>query len=420
MLKKLSLQVSLTGVLAIMLGTFGRSLAQPIVPLVYDSKQSTYVGAYDLLFLQKAVYSFQDHYIPDTVRNEKKPLKKALGIGYRMGKLFLLDFQEDFLITLTQHEAFGHCARYREFGSRGNSVKITPFFPFGDGSGSAMYGRVIGNFTPHKNIATSIAGVEANMVLGNTASLNFLQNDSIHYREALIYLIAQNDQLMYIWADRFRPANSNGGGDMKGYVARLNGTYSPFDPHYDMEKLSLQGLVSLVNPIQLYAAYTILYSHGIMGRKYLSHIPMIKLGQARYLPYLNYGLTPFGSEYLFCNVLRYRDKMYTADIGISEGTYSQFYRVKAKTFNIVGVQRAKVNLYAEAWSQPELKLDLATIPGTKNKAGGLIKADIAIAPFSSSNSFNLFAQVGYKTKGFTIGEPLAETFLLRYGMGVRL
>ncbi len=394
--------------------------AQSILPLIFDRHQSQYVGAHDLLFLHKALYSFQDRYIPDTIPKETKPVRKGMGIGYRMGKLFLLDFQEDFLAVLLQHEGFGHCGRFREFGFKGNTVEISPFFPFGNGSGASDYNPGFREITPHQRSAITIGGVEANKVLGSAASLNFMQTGTIHYREALIYLLAENNQLYYIWMDRLRTSRGKNGGDMAGYVRELNEMYAPGQTRYTIEQLSVQSLVTLANPLQLYAAYTLLYSYGITGRKHLSHIPMIRIGNTRYLPYFNYNLTPFGSEYTYCNVVKYRDKMFTADLGVSEGTFNKFYRVKAKALNLAGTPRAGINLHLEAWSQPELNLDPYKPTPTGNKTGGLIKADLSLAPFRHNSTFNLFAQLGYKTKGFTIGEPLTEGVIVRYGLGLRM
>lgn len=392
------------------------AFTQSQFPLIYDNDQSHYFGAYNSIFVHKAIYSFQDNYIPDTLRREIRLSIKCVGFGYRMAKLFLLDFQEDFLFGLIQHEAFGHAARWREFGSKNNSVTVNLFFPFGDGSGSTQFGNVVGNFTPHKNLALSIGGVEANMVLANTLCYNFLQSDSIHYRQALLYLISQNDQLLYIWSDRIKGQNTNGGGDMLGYVSNLNNLYNPTQNPYTIEKLSIQSIVSVISPIQIYSAFTLFYSYGLMGKKYLSKIPMIRFGNVRYLPYLNYNLSPFGSEYLFCNAVKYKNKLLIADMGIGENTFNNFYRLRIKLFNLLKNNKVGMNLHVDAWNQPELELEPNANTKTENQIGGAVKIDFMLHPFQNKNNISLYTQLGYKTKGFIIGEPLAETFILRYGI----
>ena len=258
------------------------------------------------------------------------------------------------------------------------------------------------------------------MVLANTLSSAFLQSDSIHYRQALLYLISQNDQLFYIWSDRIRGSNNSGGGDMRGYVSKLNNLYTPLQNSYTIEKLSVQSLFSFVNPLQAYSAFTILYSYGIKGKKYLSKIPMIRFGQVRYLPYLNYNLSPFGSEYLFCNIVKYKNKLLTGDLGMGENTFNNFYRARFRFINLVKNNRIGINLHAEGWIQPELELETGSNTQTENQAGGAFKTDFMLRPFQNRNTFSLFTQLGYKTKGFTIGEPLAASFILRYGIALHL
>ena len=174
------LQILLKLGMTVSLNAFGQSYP----PIIFDKQQSEYFGAYNLITLHKSVYSFQDKYIPDTIITEKNFFGKAFGFAYRMGKLFVLDFQEDFFIALVQHEAFGHGARYREFGHQDNTFHFSPFFPFGTGSGFASSGNLKSGeiITPHESITKVFSGNEANLVLANTLSSQFLLNDTIHYR----------------------------------------------------------------------------------------------------------------------------------------------------------------------------------------------------------------------------------------------
>ena len=64
------------------------------------------------------------------------------------------------------------------------------------------------------------------------------------------------------------------------------------------------------------------------------------------------------------------------------------------------------------------KLKTPLYPG--NKTGGILKMDFMIHPFNLQNNLGLYLQAGYKTLGYTIGEPLAETFILHYGISLHL
>lgn len=394
-------------------------------PFIYDSHQSEYVGACDLITLHRSVYSFQDKYIPDTLFSERKLFRKTAGFGYRIGKLFLLDVQEDFFISLIQHEAFGHGARYREFGYKENSYYLSPFFPFGTSSGYARSGELKQGeiVTYHESVAKVFSGNEANLVLANTLSSQFLLNDTIHYRQALLYLISQNNQLEYIWVTRLKKVSDPtfaASGDIGTYISSVNYLYGPGSSSgYDIEKLCLQSMVSLINPVQLYTAYTILVEYGIKGKKELGGIPMIRIGNARYLPLLNYNLTPFGSEYLFTNFIRHKQRLFNFDLSLGDNTFNRSFGGTFKVLNVIDRQRLGINMSCSFWNQPELELEKYQMSETANKTGGSFKVDIMLRPFKLKNNLGMFIQTGYKSKGYTMGELLDETFILRYGISLR-
>jgi hypothetical protein len=393
-------------------------VAQTNYPLFYDKDQSMQFGANNSLIVHKALYSFQDQYIPDTLWEENKFIKKSLGIGYRMTKLFFLDFQEDFLIYLVQHEVFGHGARYREFGSKNNSYKLNLFYPFGSASGQANAGSIY-QTTPHKTISASIAGVQANRTLSSTLSHQILLSDQIHYRQALLYLMSQSDQLIYTWTDYYNSVSGKTGGDMNGYVNKLNNIYLNKGKTYSLKQMSLQSLVSIVNPLQMYSAFTILYTYAIKGQKHLSNIPMIKIGKIKYLPLFNYNISPFGGEYVLSNNLRHNNQLYVIDLGVSDHFYDDSYRLKIKALNVFEFKKIKFNFHMGLWNQPELELESSVglfMPKEENIFGGSIMSDIIFNPQKDNNKFGFYCQIGYKTKGFEIGDKLDKGFLFKYGL----
>lgn len=393
-------------------------VAQTSYPLFYDKDQSMQFGANNLLIAHKAIYSFQDEYIPDSLWRESNFKRKCLGFGYRMSKLFLLDFQQDYLFYLTQHEVFGHGARYREFGSKNNRYELSMFYPFGNGSGSAMWGTIYPT-TPHKEISSSIAGVQANQVLASTLLQQILLGGEIHYRQGLLYLLSQNDQLLYTWTDYYKSLNGKTGGDMNGYVNKLNTLYFNQGKTYSLNKMSLQSLVSIINPMQLYAAFTILYVHGIKGEKKLSHIPMIKLGKIQYLPFINFNISPFGGEYILSNNFKFNHQLWVMDFGISDHYFDNTYRLSLKAFNLLKFPKNRINLHFNIWNQPELELQETTgtfVPKEKNVFGGSIATDLIFNPVKSNPKFGFYSQIGYKTKGFEAGTQLDKGLILKYGL----
>ncbi|HKR05914.1 MAG TPA: hypothetical protein VJY62_14860 [Bacteroidia bacterium] len=399
----------------------GQSYSQ----IIFDKQQSQYFGSCNLISLHNVLYSFEDKYIRDTLFNENNFIKKTAGIGYRIAKLLLLDAQADGLMALSQHEVFGHGARYREFGYKGNSFNLNLYPPFGNGSGFAQRGSLrTGYSTPteQESIAINIGGVEGEMLLANNITSQILLDDTLNYREGLLYIITQNNLSGYLWSTRYaKPGYIKPGNDMNNYINGINYLY-PHPPGrvYDIKKLSNQSLVSFANPFQIYAAFSIFWTYGIKGQKQLTKIPMIKFGSVRYLPAFNYSLTPFGSQYHFINYVRCKKILLIGDFSLGDKSFNDFYGISVKGFNIMNARRIILNFHLDVWNQPGLELEKYFQSNAVNKIGESFKIDIMLRPFNRQNNPGIFFQAGYKTKGYVMGEPLAKSFILRYGISMHL
>jgi hypothetical protein len=407
--------------MTISINSTGQSYSQ----IIFDKQQTQYFGAYNLITLHKALYSFEDKHIRDTLFRENNFLKKTAGFSYRMAKLLLLDAQMDGFMALSQHEVFGHGARFKEFGFEENSFNLNLYPPFGNGSGFAKYGTLNVGFkipTTQEYMAINIGGVEAEMLLANNIASRILLDNTLHYRQGLLYVITQNNLLLYLWNTRYsKPENISPGNDIVNYINRINFLYPhSADKIYDVEKLSNQSLISLVNPFQIYSAYSILYTYGIKGQKQLKQIPMIKFGNVRYLPALNYSLTPFGSQYHFINYFRYKTMLFSGDFNLGDNMFNNFYGLSIKGYNIINKKIMTLNFHLDIWNQPDLELEKYSTPNSTNKIGEAFKMDLMLRPFDRKNKLGLFVQTGYKTKGYILGEPLAESFILRYGLSMHL
>jgi hypothetical protein len=399
----------------------GQSYSQ----IIFDKQQSQNFGSYNLITLHHLLYSFEDKHIRDTLFKENNFLKKTAGFGYRMAKLYFLDAQLDGFIALSQHEVFGHGARFREFGYEENSYNLNLYPPFGDGHGFARYGNLKKGFkypTSQEYSAINIGGVDGEMLLANNLASQILLDDTLHYRQSLLYLIAQNNEICYLWFTRYsKPENIKPGNDMVNYINGINYLYShSIDKVYDLKELSNQSLISFANPLQIYAAFSILYTYGIKGKKQNKKIPMIKFGEVRYLPALNYSLTPFGSQYHFINYVRYKRMLFSGDFNLGENTFNNFYGLSLKCYNLIDKKRITINFHLDAWNQPELELESYSRPLKANKIGEAFKVDVMLRPYIQQNKLGLFLQIGYKSKGYISGETLAESFILRYGLSIHL
>jgi hypothetical protein len=396
--------------------------AQSYNTLVFDNHQSEMFGAGNLSTLHKALYSFQDKIIPDTLFRENKWWKQSGGFVYRMARLWLFDAQIDYLVALSQHEMFGHGSRFREMGCQNNSFHLSLFFPFGGGHGFARTGDLKKGYvvTYAENIAITFSGNEGNSILANTLADQMLLDHSIHYRQALLYLISQNNLISYIWYTRLKKNSTTSySNDIKSYIFETRNLYNGHGKAYTVQSLSEQSLITLANPLQLYAAYTILVKYGIRGKKQWNNIPMIPMGRVSYLPALAYDLTPFGSRYHLFNYFTYKNKLFSADLQYGDNRFCDFNGISLSAFNIIDMPRIGFNATMECWNQPDMELHKYAPLEIKHKAGGLIKLDVILRPFRFKSKLGLYLQLGYKTKGYSSGEPLDHSIILRYGISGR-
>lgn len=400
---------------------FWKVQAQSLTQLIYDQKQSAVMGAQNLTMVHQVLYSFQDKHIRDTLFIENTLLKKSTGIGYRIAKLMLLDQPIDQFISLTQHEVFGHGFRYREFEYEKIFYNLNLSYPYGKGGGYS--GAWNGNIAPtlqERNVL-NIGGVEANRLLADNITHQVLLDNKIHYRQGLLFYWAQNNLFRYLWTSRTGQRSLNNSNDMNNYVNIINTLYSNnSEKKHNLTTLSNQSFVSLINPMQLYALYAVVYVYGIKGQKSVPQIPMIRISNIRYLPALNYSLTPFGSQYHFVNYFRYNKALIIADIALGDKTVNEFYGVSLKGFNLVNKQKITINAHLDIWNQPALELEKYTKPESANRSGEAVKLDIHYRLYNRPNQLGLFIQLGYKSKGFLLGEMLAETPILRFGLSIHL
>lgn len=426
-------------VLSIHITCKGQSHSQ----IAFDETRSEYIGAQNIITLHNALYSFEDKHIRDTLFNESMYPKRGIqswgkrerknildstnistysshkigGFYYRMFKLLLVDAPIDWVLTVSQHEVFGHGARFREFGFEKNSFNV------GILGGFARYGTLRDGYkspTPQEYSAIHFSGVESTMLLANNITYRVLLNDTLHYREALLFLFSQNGLASYLrttkTADSIEP-----GDDMANYINRMNYLFSNSNSKsYTIKKLYNQRGVSYANPLQAYSAFSILYTYLFKGEKQMNKIPMIRFGNVRYLPALNYSLTPFGSQYHFVNYVRYKKMLFCGDFNLGDNTFNTFYGFSVRGFNVVNTKRITMNCHVDVWNQPELELEIYSSINPTNKIGQAFKIDFILRPFKGQNRVGLFLQTGYKTKGYIMGEVLAESAIFRIGLSKHL
>lgn len=390
--------------------------------LLYDKNQSQSFGAENSITAHKYLTKISDQLIPISFHEENSFSKTTLGISYRLVKLGLLDLQIDWLFMLTQHEVFGHGARAREFGYIENKYEIHPAPPYSDGSSRTFLGTLKKDeiFTVNKIIPFEAGGGEANLMLSQRLMPRLLLGNKMHYREGSLYLLTQNNLFFSIWNEHLSMGSKvKFNGDIRRYVDLMNGRQFSRENRYSIKQLANQSLISLLNPIQFYAGYGLFKSYLVDGESFLDNIPMIKFATFKYLPTFDYNLTPFGAEFISNHYFVSSDRLYQINLNYGDKVFFDFYGTGLKIFNIVPSSKFYLGAEVQLWLQPELQLGEISVMTNDPQRGGMFKADVSYFPFPNSPTFGFYSQIGYKSKGYALGEKLEEGLITQFGISLR-
>jgi hypothetical protein len=389
--------------------------AQNQYKLVYDFHYSSVCGAEDLLTLHKATVSFEDRYLKPKFNDEKKPVQKATGIFYRATKTVLLDDLIDYMVILTQHEIFGHGARYREFGHTNNSFHLSLVPPYGDGHGFAQSGPLKDSdrkTSECESLMKTVGGNEANTILSQHIIGNWLLRGSINYRESLLYLESANNLLAYIYLTKYSKKLS-AGNDIMAYMMSMQIAYNNGE-RYTIDELANQGLVGIINPFQFLAAFAFSYSYLLNGTDSLK-LPMINIRNVRYLPAFHYGLSPFGTEYYFDNYFVKNKKVLTTYIRVGDTKYFNSWGLGMNSMNFFSYQNLVINPCFDIGKQPAFELGGDKLVTHDAGYGGAFSS-MFIWYFNKQSKTGISLQLGYKSAGYLAGENLAGGIILRAGL----
>ncbi len=348
--------------------------------LVFDKEQSSSFGAENGITIHRFLYEKTDEFVPLKFNEENTFLTKSGGIGYRLLKASVFDLQLNWLFTILQREAFGHGARFREFGYSYNSYNFGLIPPLGGAISYAIPGYLAPNkvVTEPESLALLFSGNEANLVFSEKINSRVILKGDMHYQESILYLMTKNNLLFYIWNDRLLSSLVTLVDDLDAYIQRLNTVHGDGKNRmYDTDKLAFQSLVSLLNPLQMYSVYSLAKDYLIDGNARGRGIPSIHFSAFNYLPSLGYNLTPFGSEFIFTNYFYNDEQSIQVNLNYGDQTFFDFYSAGAKGFNIIPSSEIYLGAELQIWSQPELHLEETKPMINEQQLGGLVRADVS-------------------------------------------
>lgn len=363
--------------------------------LIIDKDFSPVAGANDLLTIHEALRSAQEVYLPQRFNEEDNFTSKLGGIAYRLSKSIFLENIVDNLVYLTQHEVFGHGARYRERGIREHSYYVDLFPPFGTGGGFASGGA-------HGPL-TSMSGSQANRVLAHEQRFRLLSAGEMHYRQSNLYLAGMSDLTHYILQTRAGSSLSN------DVWSTLYGVYGQ-EAESVLKDLKTEVYINFLDPLQWYAVYNLLINSLYMGNTSMP-IPMLDILGSKYLPQFRLGLTPHGTEFYFENHVVTQQNVWYAYVAATKDLGS--HRGGAEVRYVPLTDWLGLDAALHLWYQPERE-------GIYERVWGMMASVTPSLRLTDGEyKTSLIAQIGLKSRGFIEGEPIAAGPVFRAGLSFR-
>ncbi|KJV93200.1 hypothetical protein OTSUT76_0734 [Orientia tsutsugamushi str. UT76] len=338
-------------------------------------------------------------------------------------------------IALLNHEVVGHGRRAYEFGGTVDGYTLRLF------SGTTHY-NLSPDSHPQQYNAITLAGVQVETCLASRIINQLLQTKQpLNPVTAWSYIFSAESQLFYVLHDViFELDHELGIGDIRSHILEMEKIYGKTSIR---DKIRSLCFLDLMNPMVFASFYTIASGQNIQ-------VPMIPLGQINWLgkigfmPLVNLILTPYNvlekritvhinTEYTpikiafgFGKELKSNDHVYhTLDDSVCDSSNSWYFIKKDSTPSKVhdtyyfelSVARffsiSKVDLGGSLiiWRQPELITPVPRHAEIKNGIMGLLNLT-----FNIDDRFSIFAEAGYKTKGFILDRPVDEGPLINFAI----
>ena len=370
---------------------------------------STRAGVLSLLTLQRAVTALEDQHVPATWGDEAtwpKPARHRLAPGQVGGD----ELPVDHLALVVGHEVAGHGARLREFGAEDIAYDIEAPPPYGRGGGSTSFSGVRSDRPRGRWAAVATAGIEAQQVAADALALR-AAGGQWHYREAWTYLESRLDALGYVLGT---PASAQPGHDVAAFLEALDTACAPGCEPIDRDILKRRALVLLADPLLPLAASAVVGSYVWAGDTQAS-LPMFRVGSVRYLPFMQFDLTPFGTEWASAHLLARegRTALLRVRVGDAQGRTTWGAGVRAP--DIARARGVPLGAAVDLWRQPRVEDD--TSGALRTGAAAILTASI---PLAGVRRVGVYLEAGAKTAGYIRGERLSAGPVLRVGATLRL
>ncbi|MDN3505187.1 MAG: hypothetical protein P0S95_06415 [Rhabdochlamydiaceae bacterium] len=421
-------------------------------PFIYDKHLSPYVGASNLITTHRFLEKSEDYLLR---RATAKSSESILAGFARILDLSLVWAPINAVSYLTQRQVFGLGYRQRELRGISSShfhfkLKVPPYASHGN-VGVKMKGSM-----PTSDVVTYYtAGTESTSIMTDQMKMEWLQSGKIDGRQGSLYSLSALDLIGTASMARGElsnsPTNQLYTNEVSGYIYYMNQLYPR--SIINQKTIAKQSLVALIDPFLWYSAYAELF-YVVKGEPV--DMPMIPFfGGAKFLPSAKLGLTPYGPEYYAQTFWRTNDGnpiylyykwgslsgahhrgagiqapyIFNSDETSIGFTFDWFHQFKAGANDISLSDSSNPNYWTNqrvantryyfdyntfTWQQQITYT--SQIIDEKKFYDGFAATLIGTQKISGVPGTSLYAQLGYKTKGYVPGESYKNGLIARGGL----
>ena len=148
---------------------------------------------------------------------------------------------------------------------------------------------------------------------------------------------------------------------------------------------------------------------------------MIKLSnRLKYLPRFRFEYTPYGPELVYQNYFKLDDKLFQLSFSHSDGSFDPSWRITGEAWNIYAGDKLSFNLKGQLWNQPAINYFVNDEPRQSYGIGSQLITAINYDFINERHKIGSTIHIGYKTRGYSLGEQLENGIIIRGGLSFRL
>ena len=363
------------------------------------------------------VVGLYDAQLSQALRFEENGAARAgLGIAGRLTKTLLVDLPLVDMETVFIHEVFGHGARGREAGKSPTYVFRLPG-PYGkwlDGDKEnphEAYTYQAETGRPERDLPMALGGIEADYFTAYWGNLRLMQRDGfMHYRDMMEYGMSKLNYFGRLRADLSTyPEDTIQAGDPDNYITELQERFNRWRPEGRAaiaRSLRRAYVFNFIDPTFWLCAYHGLVTYLIRGER-AAEMPRLKLGDVFLFPGTRFNLTPFGAEHYVDLFAGTKDMVGDVYGRAGSSGLATYWGLGGRVMGFEPGGGVTLGGELDLWYQPEILFHERYVFDRPNLVG--VNAGVHLG-WRIIGPVGVVGKVAYKTKGYVMGQPVAQGF----------